>query len=690
MSYEQKIAKQLRQKLEKLSEHKINESEGIIVGVTDGSYEKKLEDIKKHFTFATPASYPTDVEEALKNKDFSKYYEHMRGRHPSETKSKLEAVIQATTKLSSSFDQLIQEVRLYDPSLDLVQKIESEAQDAKDLMTAKLKEMILLRPKTERPTQETKNKIQTSAKDIENKSFLLESLKNDARKLSGQPKMTEEEARQARKAYDIRKNKRQIEKDAEDIYKYGKEYTDRELDNIKEAFEDPTKTEIVREATKMEMLRLEEKITKLKERVLIASDLLIIIDNTRVRDRLRGETKKQLDALNSNTKKVLSNINEFLHEDINNPINDFDDFLDSTEVSSKLSSFIEEIDEDIGKLERLFQEEDRDRYEIAYQGGFNVLTYEVKKMVSKINETLRDLYTLNSTAYEEKFIKTIPSALNRGRTANNATRALEYSLQLIEDLDTKKVRLSEAMDHINRAIKAGSVTEVMNTLRSIIRSENDYNNPNSVTSLIRSAIDVENIVEGIVAEVASNDQKRTERERQKVAQEEAKRVAEIEARREQELMDQLQAMQVAAEEQQLEMERQFDAMDQQQQEEVVEEMEEEVDEIEEILEEVPEEPEFISTKLKGNKKELQEKYDKSTLILKSLMKQYKVRYEKGTNMFKLLQRRIERKGGNQKEKKLRRLNQAESFLNDRHLVSEANKDLRDYFNEWDTWRSYLD
>ena len=294
-----------------------------------------------------PSSYNKLIEDSIKDKNYTGYYASIKKGTNYSVTNELSATINAIQQLSNIARQEQEKVQYYDPNDAIVQRVNETADDIQNVLRPKLDQMLLFRSRVDKLTDEDKRKIASIVKEVESYSFDLDKIKNEVRKLGGMQKFTSDEVAKMRSTMRTRKENKDLEYKTQNVFKYGEEFTADDVKDIKEAFKDPTKAEIVDEISKIELKKLKSKLKNLKELLFNCKDLLYKTDGLEIKlskkTDIKANEKVIFRDLIAKMFGLYTKVNDFLEDGINFKIDKYDNFERAIKMSDTIDKFVSDL-----------------------------------------------------------------------------------------------------------------------------------------------------------------------------------------------------------------------------------------------------------------------------------------------------------------------------------------------------------
>ena len=180
-----------------------------------------------------------ELEESIKNCDFSKYDELLKQKGLQDERLKLDKILNAITLLKQGFNEARMDIQQFDPNNPLVDEVEKESDKLLLTLNKQFEEIIRMRPRIKTLTADEKRRLGTLDRDIERYSDNLNKVKSLVEQLAGkEKKLKPDEVTAIKERKEAEKSFGDIAKALKDVAKFGfNNTTQKDQDILKKALE---------------------------------------------------------------------------------------------------------------------------------------------------------------------------------------------------------------------------------------------------------------------------------------------------------------------------------------------------------------------------------------------------------------------------------------------------------------------
>ena len=333
-------------------EQRVRKLEQPIIRNKDFALERAL------FKAIRPGLQQTKLEESLKNNDYAEYNKLLEIKKDQDERIRIDKILKAITILKQKFTEARNKVQDYDPTLDVVKKVEGESDQLIKTLDNRFNEIIQIRGRLDKLNEQDKRIINNIDREIERYAVDLEKVSGLTKRLDDKNKVTKEEKALIETKREFREVSAKIQEDLKTIFTFDLENTKVEQSRIKEELAKVKTAPLVLETAKR-ILKDEtsEEVSKLRS---LLTNLVVKKDYL---SHLSGYIKDD-DSL----KRRINRFNELqkvstkaFHVLENPELKNFNDIIQAVNMSNLLKDYYaagKELDKDFSKLSNSIVRED--------------------------------------------------------------------------------------------------------------------------------------------------------------------------------------------------------------------------------------------------------------------------------------------------------------------------------------------
>ena len=168
-------------------EQRVRKLEQPIIRNKDFALERAL------FKAIRPGLQQTKLEESLKNNDYAEYNKLLEIKKDQDERIRIDKILKAITILKQKFTEARNKVQDYDPTLDVVKKVEGESDQLIKTLDNRFNEIIQIRGRLDKLNEQDKRIINNIDREIERYAVDLEKVSGLTKRLDDKNKVTKEE-----------------------------------------------------------------------------------------------------------------------------------------------------------------------------------------------------------------------------------------------------------------------------------------------------------------------------------------------------------------------------------------------------------------------------------------------------------------------------------------------------------------